>query len=132
MKTPISRARSGAEHGFTLIELLVVLTLVALMSAAVLPRFMGAGQESARHWAARAAIELRAARQQAIVGARPVSVPIDPDVARLRSPNGADADEVLFFPDGSSTGGRLEFELHGRIAIVVVDDLTGAVSLRNG
>jgi general secretion pathway protein H len=132
MKTPTSRAPSAAERGFTLIELLVVVTLLALMSAAIVPRFMSAGQESARHWAGRAAAELRQARQQAIVGARPVSVPIDPAVARLRTLDGADAREILFFPDGSSTGGRLDFELQGRVVAVTVDDLTGAVSLRDG
>lgn len=132
MTTPTSRARSTAEAGFTLLELLVVVALLALMSAAVLPRFMGAGQELARHLAARAAIDLRTARQQAIVGARPVSVPIDSAVGRLRTLDGATASVVLFFPDGSSTGGRVEFNLHDRLAVVVVDDLTGAVSLRDG
>jgi general secretion pathway protein H len=132
MRTQTSRARSAAEGGFTLLELLVVVALLALMTAAVVPHFRNAGQESARHWAGRAASELREARQQAIVGARPVSVPIDPKIARLHTLDGANADEILFFPDGSSTGGRLDFELHGRTAAVIVDDLTGAVSLRDG
>jgi general secretion pathway protein H len=128
---PTSAARS-AERGFTLLELLVVVALMALIAAMVLPHFMSAGSESARHWAARAADELRAARQQAITMARPVSVPIDPKIAKLRSLDGADASQVLFFPDGGSTGARLTFELNGRTATVTVDDLTGAVSLHDG
>lgn len=128
---PTSRSRS-ADAGFTLLELLVVLALLALMSATVLPRFMAGTGPSARDWAARSAHELRAARQQAIIAARPVRVPIAADVARLRTLDGRAADAILFFPDGGSSGGRITFELRGRQVLVVVDDLTGAVRLVEG
>jgi general secretion pathway protein H len=121
-----------ADGGFTLLELLVVLTLLAILSAAVLPRFMAGAAPSARDWAARAAHELRAARQTAIAAARPVRVPITADNARLRTFDGRAADAVMFFPDGGSSGGQITFEHRGRAAIVTVDDLTGAVRLHDG
>lgn len=61
------------EGGFTLVELMVTITVVALMSAAVvwaMPDPRGKVQGDALRFAAR----VRAARDQAIVTAQPVSV----------------------------------------------------------
>ena len=118
------------DRGFTLIELLVVLTLLALASAVVLPRFMSTAGPSARSQAAGVASVLRDARQKAIATAQPVVVPIDPSLITARGLDGGSLREILFFPDGSSSGGRLTVELRQRQAVVDVDDLTGAVRLR--
>ena len=62
-----------AQQGFTLIELMIVITVVALMTAAVMlviPDPRGRIRDDAEHFAARA----RAAHDAAIVNARPVSV----------------------------------------------------------
>lgn len=61
------------QRGFTLIELMIVITVVALMTAAVMlviPDPRGRIRDDAERFAARA----RAAHDAAIVGARPVSV----------------------------------------------------------
>lgn len=68
-----TRRGRSAEHGFTLVELMVTITVIALMSAAVvwaMPDPRGKVREDALRFAAR----VGAARDQAVVSAQPVSV----------------------------------------------------------
>ena len=67
----------GSEHGFTLVELMVTITVIALMSAVALwamPSRGGRLADEALRFAARA----RAARDQAVIEARPVSLWVTP------------------------------------------------------
>jgi general secretion pathway protein H len=65
--------RRFAERGFTLVELMVTITVVALMASAVVWAVPAPGAKL-RNDALRFAARVRAARDQAIVSAQPVSV----------------------------------------------------------
>lgn len=68
-----SPATSGVRNGFTLVELLIVLTIIGVMSAAVvlaIPDQRGSLVAEAERFAARA----QAARQQAVLDARPTAI----------------------------------------------------------
>lgn len=67
--------RRSAEHGFTLIELLIVITIVALMSAAVvlaMPDPRGRLTDEAERFAARA----KAARDSAVVESHSINLSV--------------------------------------------------------
>lgn len=69
----LTRGDEGAEAGFTLVELMVVVTVIALVSAAAvlaIPDPRGRVADEAQRFALRA----RAAQQEAIVTASPVSL----------------------------------------------------------
>jgi general secretion pathway protein H len=140
-------------QGFTLIELLVVIAIAALLLALVVPT----GQHRREHdalttGAHEIASALRLTRSRAILANQPTSFIVDVAAGFYR-PAGASAavpmpagshvtlytseEEALsdgvgairFYPDGSSTGGGVAISLgHERIQ-VLVDWLTGGVSI---
>lgn len=138
---------SARAAGFTLIEVVVVLAILALLASLVLSR---RPQRSAaldmRAASTEVAAALRLARGRAIAANRPVPVRFDAGAATLRV--GADAPRalppgitlaitaaaeqgpaILFLPDGSATGGRVDLTGEGRRAQIGVDWLTGRVSI---
>lgn len=120
--------RRPTERGFTLVEMLVVLTVLGLLAAA-LAGSMGGGDRLARQ---KAAQTLRAAFADARLEARRTgrTARVDPRAlveksavaeAPFPSPGGA----IIFYPDGSSSGGTLRL---GEARLLAVDWLTGEVT----
>jgi general secretion pathway protein H len=142
------------QNGFTLIELLVVLVIASLLVMFVIP--LGGGHRDRAELALSVdamASALRVTRSRAILNDRPEALLVDTGQARYRAAGGAGLggfplgthlvlttteDEkqndalgaIRFFPDGSSTGGGITIEKGTMRYDVLVDWLTGGVSIR--
>jgi general secretion pathway protein H len=141
----------GAEEGSSLIELLVVLAILALVAAIALPGAQMPGQgPSLRLVAADIATRLRAARSLAIAQQREVAFSFDSGtrtygVAGLGTPRPLpaavevsittarqyvrDAGEarLVFYSDGTSSGGAIRLADQRQRVVIGVAWLTGAV-----
>ena len=149
----MSPAGKSAAAGFTLVELLVVLAIAALLLLVAAPRLLGALPGAALRGAASdVAVALRRTQSQAIVANAERSFLVDVDSRRVVAGDeagaftlpaeielrivvghtelaGAAAGGIRYFPDGSSTGGRVTLVQAGRAIDVRVDWLTGQVTL---
>ena len=150
------RAKPGISRGFTLIELLVVLAVIALVTGLATPllfRVLPGLQIEAT--AKNLSATLRRARNAAIGGNRAVLVEIDVAAASYRQlPDGAletlpdgvgialiaarseqldeDRGRIRFYPDGSSTGGRITLFNDSRQLEMRVDWFNGRVLREDG
>jgi general secretion pathway protein H len=143
---------AAEEPGFTLIEMIVVLVVLGLVIGLVLGRGpMHSPALDARVAAREVAQVLRLARSRAIALDRPIAVSLDIAARAVRiegSPYqalpravGVAATSltgaaiagrvvaVLFSPDGSSSGARIVLGEGKFVRLVVVDWLTGRVSV---
>lgn len=145
------RRRGQAEAGFTLAEMLVVLAIMGMVGATVSYSAAFSRKPSVEAVAKQVASEARATGFEAVMDARntalrvsleerlvagegekavriPEGYSIELETARELA--GADAGSIVFFPDGTSSGGRITIHGdNGRGAVVAVHWLTGAVSL---
>ena len=143
--------RAGA-NGFTLLELLIVLAILGLTITLAVPLFARAMPGVEAKAAARdVAAMLRAAHSQAIAGNREVTVAVDlerrtVELAGARSQTIAagigiglytaaeelidkGAGRIRFYPDGTSTGGRVRLSAGDRKYDVIVDWISGNVKI---
>jgi len=139
-------------RGFTLVELLVVLAVMAAVLAIAVPVVGTAVPGLAFKSSVRdVATALRASRSEAIVGNRETAFVLDLatrayvvtgreprrlrddiDIAFVTARSemlGETAGVIRFFPDGSSTGGRVTLTRAERSYHVDVDWLTGRVAI---
>ena len=138
--------------GFTLIELLAVLFILVLVAAIVVPS-LGGGEALEIKSAARSlAAGLRHTRNQALNDNRSATLSVDVAKREFRLPGeqrvrklpgridivlftarsereGDGRGAIRFFPDGSSTGGRITLSSERLRFLVDVDWLTGRVSI---
>jgi general secretion pathway protein H len=151
-----SKAQRGTgAAGFTLLELLAVLVIAGLLLAVAPPMFSSllpglkiksAAQQlvSALHQTRRLAISRGSpqrleldAEERTVHGAGSGNTFALPDFAVIEATvaesqqRSASRAGIAFFPDGSSTGGRISLAHAGRTYQVNVDWLTGRVSLRD-
>lgn len=143
---PLPAVRTGSSAGFSLMELLVALTILALGMGVVSLSVTRRSPSFEMQQAASETVSLiREARLSAQTQGRPVRVVFDPEARRITGPAdapvvvpdgievkltssaSAGASTIVFFPDGSSTGGEFVFEILGRRETVRIDWLTSRV-----
>jgi general secretion pathway protein H len=149
---PTSRAGEHAATGYTLVELLVVLVLAGMAVTAV--AHVAVRQSPGLqlwHDTAAVAAALREARSLAIRDNAERRIFVDPEAHSLRIDRSGrervlqadldvsfiaaagresrDAGVIYFFPDGSSTGGRVTLSRDGQVNEVAVNWLTGIVEI---
>lgn len=138
--------------GFTLLELLAVLLILALVTALVVPSLGGGASVEIKSAALSLAAGLRQTRNHALNENRPAVLALDVNKREFQLPGEPRArklpqeieislftarserlDEyragIRFFPDGSSTGGRITLTTDAMRYLVDVDWLTGRVSV---
>jgi general secretion pathway protein H len=142
---PVTSATGN--RGFTLLELLVVLAIMVLLAGAwpfAAPRLFPTQQ--LRNEGQRLIAELQSTRTTARISGVPQSVELLPAgngyqtslephqlptgvIARMRNDEASRPVGVVFFPDGSSTGGVIELKLPNRTVSVEVGKITGRAEL---
>jgi general secretion pathway protein H len=150
-RTPTSSTNSLGQRGFTLVELLLVLALLGMAYALAAPSLLRAVAGGELRTTLREVAEtLNQARAGAVAGGAPRRFVVDgfagvygQEAQRRAIPQGmtiaAAVPEALrgsahvaaidFFPDGSSTGGRVTLSTReGARASLAVDWLTGRIA----
>lgn len=126
-KMPISRpsldkAKPLKVNGFTLIELLIVMAIMSLMAVLVV---INAGGNNNRQNGTILIKDLQTLRQKAINSSR--AQIYDPSASAFSyNPAVSDSSTLVFYPDGSSTGGDILSE-NGQ-KLVTINWYNGAIS----
>ncbi|GAA0528293.1 general secretion pathway protein H [Rhizomicrobium palustre] len=132
---------TSSEKGFTLLEVLVVLSISAMASMLVFPQLDRAFHVLALRRAAFGfAADLRKARADAIMSGQSQAVTLDAKGDGYSTPAGwhsashgvrfAGSDDVLlFYADGTSSGGQISVNAFRRYLDVRVDPITGVVAV---
>jgi general secretion pathway protein H len=143
--------RRATNNGFTLLELLVVITILALTSALVGVN-IGGDRASLDSIARTLVTDLRYVRSRAMVGNTDTALVVDPEsgvyysrAAKINRPlpdsigveltvDVRDTDgkrgRIVFYPDGSSSGGEVRLSRNGRSLDITTAWLNGFVTIR--
>lgn len=151
---PVQTPAQPRDAGMSLLELLVVLAIVSLAYALVLPSMRNPTRSVAlRAVAQNISSQLTTLRARSIAAGRPQGVTFDVANHRYRldadsrnvelprdvgvritagrglSRDGAGSARIVFYPDGSSSGGNIRLEQEGRAVEIGVEWLTGHVQV---
>jgi general secretion pathway protein H len=139
-------------RGFTLVETLIALSLIALLAAALSPMLMPSPARTISASAGEMVVALRETRRLAQASRAPHQLMVDTAAKRYaitpgdqwrQLPPGTTAEittaqalardaargAIAFFPDGSSSGGRIRLGLDGHVRQIDVAWLTGRIAL---
>ncbi len=146
----------GRSRGFTLIEMTLVLFIVVLGFAAIGSNIASGGQSARLKSAGRDLMSaLRYARGQALIAQQEIAVAINLSENSYRVSNrdklyqlpseidltlviaqdefkDDEIGQIRFYPDGSSSGGRITLEWGGLLRRIDVNWLSGKVSSSDG
>ena len=155
--TPISVLRDPAEQGFTLLELMLVLLILGMASVLVVPNLGGLESRNFNAQVREAVSLLNYARRIAVVKGVPgkavFHIAEDDSEAGSFDTRSAttgnwmnkgiaveyrdstnkiveveDLVEIIFYPEGGSSGGELTLRLGDRLAVLHIDPFSGRVS----
>ncbi|HET7562479.1 MAG TPA: GspH/FimT family pseudopilin [Rhodanobacteraceae bacterium] len=151
---PLPDPRRRFSTGFTLMEMLAVIVLIAVAVTVTAVSLHGRSRGQLDAAAQRVAAGLRDTRTRAMATRKPQWFSVDvrghsfaaPGRDPRALPSAATIDvtsaeqdttrqgvaRIRFFPDGSSSGGKVALSEKGRDVTVAVDWLTGAVSVTRG
>ena len=149
---------AGSAAGFTLLELLMVLTIIAMASILVIPNIGSLDSRTFNVQIREANSLLNYARRIAVVSGQPSSAIFSSGIAssdensvepasrsnvgrwesegttvRYRDSTDREIDveeqiEIIFYPEGGSTGGTLRLSQEERVVNIIVDPFTGRIS----
>jgi Tfp pilus assembly protein FimT len=130
---------AGSESGVTLLEMLVVIGLMTLITMIAAPNFEQAlTRMQLRETAGALQANLRVVRGDAIRSDQPIKFSLSSDgrsyswsegeTRKLPGQIVLKGHAILFYGDGTTTGGTLLASSEGREISVVVDKATGAVA----
>ena len=151
----VSGSRSSAARGFTLLEVLLAMVVLALAASLTLPALVRPSGSELRAATGTVVAGLRRARNAAVSAGKQAVMTVDLDQRRFtvsgtggtrQLPQRISLDlvtarseieegnrgRIRFFPDGSSTGGRVTLSSAERRYHVDVDWLTGQVRVHSG
>ena len=147
----LQRIATAPDAGFTLLELLVTLAIVALALSVALPNLTATREPGLRPLAAQLTAEMKRARVASIGNGTPVAVILIPQTHSLQVqgstrsialPRGTALtwtmprdtlkttdSSIVFYPDGTATGGELVLQdTQGQKVVLVINPVTGTVS----
>ena len=139
-------------RGFTLLELLIVITIVALMSTLVGVNLVGREPADLESVARTLITDLRYVRSRALIGNIDTAITFDiadntyasreakierslPKTLQMKlTVDRRDIDDtrgqIVFYPNGSSSGGEISLSRDGRIMEIATSWVNGYVELR--